>query len=64
MFRMAQSRGIPLREGDSISVSWPEIKKKPNTSNAQQTGARQYTGAGSPYISKLFKQRLIDIYIH
>jgi hypothetical protein len=25
---MGQSRGIPLREGEPISVSWPKIKKK------------------------------------
>ena len=36
---MSQSWGIPLREGEPILVSWP----KQSTSNAQQTGARQYT---------------------
>ncbi|KAK2403499.1 hypothetical protein QL285_052929 [Trifolium repens] len=42
--RMGQSRGKPLREGEPISVSWPKVKeKRQNASNAQQTGARQYT---------------------
>jgi hypothetical protein len=38
--RMGQFRGKPLREGEPISVNWPRIKKKPNTSDAQQTGTR------------------------
>ncbi|KAK2401998.1 hypothetical protein QL285_051554 [Trifolium repens] len=41
---MGQSRGKPLKEGEPISVSWPKVKeKRQNASNAQQTGARQYT---------------------
>jgi hypothetical protein len=41
--RTDQSRGIPLREGEPISVSWPKVKeKRQNTPNAQQIAARQY----------------------
>ncbi|KAK2396319.1 hypothetical protein QL285_057976 [Trifolium repens] len=42
--RMGQSRAKPLKDGEPISVSWPKVKeKRQNTSNAQQTRARQYT---------------------
>ncbi|KAK2455956.1 hypothetical protein QL285_003366 [Trifolium repens] len=48
---MAQSRGIPLREGEPISVSWPKVKAKHFKCPTDWSKIR-YTGAGSPYIFK------------
>jgi hypothetical protein len=63
--RMGQSRGIPLKEGEPISVSWPKVKKKAkHFKYPTDWGKSGYTGAGSPYNFKLLKQSLTDICNH
>ncbi|KAK2454158.1 hypothetical protein QL285_001752 [Trifolium repens] len=47
--RMDQYRGIPLREGEPISVSYPRVKAK-HFKCPTVWGKTIYTGAGSPYI--------------
>ncbi|KAK2428900.1 hypothetical protein QL285_027384 [Trifolium repens] len=46
---MAQSRGIPLREGEPMSVIWPKVKAK-HFKCPTDWGKAIYAGAGSPYI--------------
>ncbi|KAK2396323.1 hypothetical protein QL285_057980 [Trifolium repens] len=57
---MGQSEGIPLREGEPISVSWPKVKAK-HFKCPTDWGKIRYTGADSPYIFKLIKQGQTDI---